>query len=129
MKVKSNGRGGTKTPSKSCPKKPLRFCPTHKGEGGARFGNEVGHPTFHSLSLFCGYPLLIGLTRAEPAKSGRTIAPPPPKKRGFLVTPIAALCDTPLSLPQGVAIVLIDPCGKARKRPTAAALTRRREAP
>ena len=62
MKVKSNGRGGTKTPSKSCPKKPLRFCPTHKGEGGARFGNEVGHPHLPlSLSFFCGSPLPIVL--------------------------------------------------------------------
>ena len=31
------------------------------------------------------------------------------------MAPIEALCHMPLSLPHGVAIVLIDPCGKARK--------------
>ena len=32
-----------------------------------------------SLSFFCGYPLQIGLPRADPEKSGRTIATPPPE--------------------------------------------------
>ena len=39
----------------------------------------------------------------------------PPPKAGGHVAPIAARCDMPLSGPMGVALVLMDPCGKARK--------------
>ena len=38
----------------------------------------------------------------------------PPKKAGGHVAPIAAFWDMPLSGPMGVALVLIDPCGKTR---------------
>ena len=41
--------------------------------------------------------LLIGLTRADPGKSGRTIATH--RKPGGHVAPIAARCSTPLSGP------------------------------
>ena len=41
----------------------------------------------------------------------------PPKKGVPLRPRIAALSGTPLSRPQGVALVLIYPCGKARKPP------------
>ena len=40
----------------------------------------------------------------------------PGTKGGFLPAPIAVLWNMPLSRPQGVAIVGIYPCGKARKR-------------
>ena len=41
----------------------------------------------------------------------------PPKKRGGMRPPIAAPRGVPLSGPMRVALVLIDPCGKARKQP------------
>ena len=55
----------------------------------------------HSLNsfVFRGLSLLIGFQRADTEKSGETIAPP--KKGGFLLTPIAALSGTPLSRPVG----------------------------
>ena len=62
-----------------------------------------GVPAPLSLKSFvsCGLSLLIGFPRADTEKSGETIATPP--KRGFLPAPIAALCNMPLSRPQGVA--------------------------
>ena len=62
-----------------------------------------GVPAPLSLNSFvsCGLSLLIGFPRADTEKSGETIATPP--KRGFLPAPIAALCNMPLSRPQGVA--------------------------
>ena len=46
----------------------------------------------------------------------------------LLPAPIAALCNMPLSRPQGVAIVGTYPCGKARKRTTTAVLRGGRKA-
>ena len=46
--------------------------------GGAGFWLKVWQIHIPlSLSCFLGYPLPIGLTRADPGKSGRTIATPP----------------------------------------------------
>ena len=73
---------------------------------------------FRSLSL------LFGFHNDDTEKSGETIATPP--KGGFLPASIAALSGTPLSGPQGVAIVGIYPCGKARKRRPGAARIKRR---
>ena len=84
--------------------------------GGCTGKKRGGVPAPHSLKsfVFRGLSLLIGFPRADTEKSGETIATPP--KRGFLRAPIAALSTVPLSRPQGVAIVGIYPCGKARKR-------------
>ena len=54
-------------------------------------------------------------SRAERQKFGRDDSDPP-KKRGGMRSRVAALWDRPLHRPQGVAIVGIYPCGKARKR-------------
>ena len=73
-----------------------------------------------SISFRWIYPLVIGLPRAERQKFGRKIATPP-QKGGGMRSRVAALWDTPLHRPQGVAIVGIYPCGKARKRRPGAA--------
>ena len=52
----------------------------------------------------------------------------PPQKRGGMRSRVAALWDRPLHRPQGVAIVGIYPCGKARKRRPGAARIKRRMA-
>ena len=95
-------------------------CRRDKEGGTARFGEEMRHRSIPLSLLFrCVCLLLIGLPRADPGRSGRTRAPPPPPKRGPLAAPAAARCGMPLSGPMGVALVLIDPCGKARKCPQA----------
>ena len=72
-------------------------------------------------SFICLIPLLlstmlIGLTRADPAKSGRTIATP--LKTGGSCGPGSGTVEhAAIAAPCGVAIVLIDPCGKARSSP------------
>ena len=76
----------------------------------------VTSPLSLNSFVFCGLSLLIGFPRADTEKSGETIATPP--KRGLLPAPIAALCNMPLSRPQGVAIVGIYPCGKAWNSPS-----------
>ena len=101
------------------------FCaPGTKGGWGIK-KREGGAPKhFLNSFVFSGLSLLFGLHRAGPQKTGRTIAPPPPPppKRGFPAAPIAALRGSASIRPQGVAIVGIYPCGKARKRTTTAAL-------
>ena len=96
--------------------------------GGCSRKKRGGVPTPHSLKsfVFRGLSLLIGFPRADTEKSGETIATPPQK--GFLPAPIAALSTVPLSRPQGVAIVGIYPCGKARNRRPGAAWIKRRMA-
>ena len=96
--------------------------------GGCTRKKRGGVPAPHSLNsfVFCGLSLLIGLPRmTDTEKSGETIATPPPKG-GFLLAPIAALWDRASIRPQGVAIVGIYPCGKARKRRPGAARIKRR---
>ena len=97
--------------------------------GGWNIKSRGGVPAPHSLKsfVFYGLPLLIGFPRADTEKSGETIATPPPKG-GFLPAPIAVLWNMPAIRPQGVAIVGIYPCGKARKRRPGAAWIKRRMA-
>ena len=58
-------------------------CNTLKRGGVAGFGQKVlPCHILLSISFLLGYPLPIGLTRADPGKSGRTIATPPPKTGG-----------------------------------------------
>ena len=87
-----------------------------KGGRGIKSRGGVAPPLSLNSFVFRGLPLLIGFQRADTEKSGKTIAPPPPPKRGFLLAPIAALRGSASIRPQGVAIVGIYPCGKARKR-------------
>ena len=91
--------------------------PQSQREGTARFSQEMRqNHILPSLSFRCGYPLHIGLTRADAAKSGRTITTPP-KTGGSCGPSSGALRHTVPAPPMRVAIVLIDPCGKARSSP------------
>ena len=76
----------------------------------------------HSLNsfVFCGLPLLFGFHNDDTEKSGKTIATPP--KRGVPTGPDSGPAGQSSIRPQGVAIVGIYPCGKARKRRPGAAL-------
>ena len=91
-----------------------------RGGCNKKSAGGVTSPLSLNSFVFCGLSLLIGFPRADTEKSGETIATPPPET-GFLPAPIAALCNIALSRPQGVAIVCIYPCGKARKRRLGAA--------
>ena len=100
----------------------------YRDKGGGCTGKKRGGvPAPLSLNsfVFCGLSLVIGFPRADTEKSGETIATPPPK-RGFPAAPIAALRGSASIRPQGVAIVGIYPCGKARKRRPGAARIKRR---
>ena len=78
-----------------------------KREGGA---SQVSLNSF----VFWALTLLIGFPRADTEKSGETIATPP--KRGVPTGPDRSPAGQSSIRPQGVAIVGIYPCGKARKR-------------
>ena len=96
-------------------------------KGGVRHNKAWGWniPTF--LELFC-FPWFAPTNRL-PACRDRKIKgddSDPPRKGGSYRPRVAARCGTPLHRPQGVAIVGIYPCGKARKRrPGAAGIKRR----
>ena len=77
-------------------------------------GVEHHHISLNSF-VFCGLSLLIGFHNDDTEKSGKTIATPP-ETGGGMRPRVAARCGTPYTGPQGVAIVGIYPCGKARKR-------------
>ena len=79
-----------------------------KREGGA---SQVSLNSF----VFCGLSLLICFPRADTEKSGETIATPP--KRGVPTGPDSGPAGQSSIRPQGVAIVGIYPCGKARSSP------------
>ena len=101
-----------------------------QGQKGGRDMKKREHGTSpHSFNsfVFCGLPLLFGFHDDDTGKSGETIATPP-KKGGAMRSRVAALWDRPLHRPQGVAIVGIYPCGKARKRRPGAARIKRRMA-
>ena len=85
-------------------------------KGGCNKKSAGGVTSTLSLNsfVFCDLQLLFGFHNDDTEKSEGDDSDPPPK-RGFLPAPIAALCNMPLSRPQGVAIVGIYPCGKARK--------------
>ena len=93
------------------------------GRGIKSRGGVAPTLSFNSF-VISGFPLLIGFHNDDREKSGKTIATPP--KRGFLPAPIAALSNIASIRPQGVAIVGIYPCGKARKRRLTAARSKRR---
>ena len=78
-----------------------------KREGGA---SQVSLNSF----VFCGLPLLFGFHNDDTEKSRKTIATPP--KRGVPTGPDSGPAGQSSIRPQGVAIVGIYPCGKARKR-------------
>ena len=69
-------------------------------------------------------PLLFGFHNDDTEKSGETIATPP--KRGVPTGPDSGAEWHSSIRPQGVAIVGIYPCGKARKRRHGAARIKRR---
>ena len=88
-------------------------------EGGA---SQVSLNSF----VFCGLPILFGFHDDDTEKSGETIATPP--KRGVPTGPDSGPAGQSSIRPQGVAIVVIYPCGKARKRTTTAVLRGGRKA-
>ena len=98
-------------------------------KGGCSRKKRGGVPAPHSLNsfVFCGLSLLIGFPRADTEKSGETIATPP--KRGVPTGPDSGTVFHAPIRPQGVAIVGIYPCGKARKRRPGAARIKRRVGP
>ena len=88
--------------------------------GGCTGKKRGGVPAPLSLNsfFFCGLSLLIGFPRADTEKSGETIAtppPPPPPETGVPTGPDSGTEYRASIRPQGVAIVGIYPCGKARK--------------
>ena len=96
--------------------------------GGCTGKKRGGVPAPLSLNsfVFCGLSLLIGFPRADTEKSGETIATPP--QRGVPTGPDSGTQYRASIRPQGVAIVGIYPCGKARKRRPGAAQIKRRMA-
>ena len=82
----------------------------------AEFGLKVWQSHIPlSLSCFLGYPLPIGLTRADPGKSGRTIATPP--KSGGSCGPDRGEVLHASTRPLGGRSRPVYPCGKAHKSP------------
>ena len=79
-----------------------------KKRGGGTF------PLSLKSFVFLGLRLLFGFHNADTEKSGETIATPP--KRGVPTGPDSGPLEHTAIRPQGVAIVGIYPCGKARKR-------------
>ena len=90
--------------------------------GGCNKKSAGGVTSTLSLNsfVFCGFSLLIGFPRADTEKSGETIATPP--ETGVPTGPDSGTVGHASIRPQGVAIVGIYPCGKARKRRPGAAL-------
>ena len=84
-------------------------------QGGCSKNHSRDVPkSFSTISLILLW--LSPTNRTPPCRSrkiGEDESDPPPK-RGALAAPGAARCSTPILAPQGVALVLIDPCGKAR---------------
>ena len=94
--------------------RPIQNGTGTKGGGVAEFSQEMFHNKFAlSLSIFCGYLLLIGLRRADPEKSERTIATPQ-KSAGHAV-PRRRRCCTPLLGPTGGSLSsLLIPAGRLK---------------
>ena len=84
--------------------------------GGCTRKKRGGVPAPHSLNsfVFLGLPLLFGFHDDDTEKSGETIATPP--ETGVPTGPDSGTEYHASIRPQGVAIVGIYPCGKARKR-------------
>ena len=93
-------------------------CFSVQGQRGGCTGKKRGGvPAPHSLKsfVFRGLSLLIGFPRADTEKSGETIATPP--ETGVPTGPDSGTEYRASIRPQGVAIVGIYPCGKARSNP------------
>ena len=103
------------------------FVPQGQREGcGGKKRGGVASPLSLNSFVFRGLSLLIGFPRADRAKSGETIATPP--ETGVPTGPDSGAVFHASIRPQGVAIVGIYPCGKARKRRPGAAWIKRRMA-
>ena len=85
--------------------------------GGWNIKSRGGGTSQLSLNsrVFYGLPLLFGFHNDDTEKSGETIATPP--KRGVPTGPDSGPLEHTAIRPQGVAIVGIYPCGKARNSP------------
>ena len=126
--IRHGGPCGLRTRMRSAERGKIRWFLCHWGphvkclpqgsEGGVyqNFRLRCTTTTFLYLSHSA---VVIPCESAPPVPSGRKRGDEsdPPRKAGGHVTPIAALCHTPLSGPMGVALVLIYPCGKARNSP------------
>ena len=96
------------------------FATGTKGGGGIKSCGGVPAPhSLHSF-VFKGLPLLFGFHNDDTEKSEETIATP--KKRGVPTGPDSGAEWHASIRPQGVAIVGIYPCGKARNSPPGAVL-------
>ena len=93
--------------------------------GGWGIKKREGGTSPHSSKsfVFRGLLLLFGFHDDDTEKSGKTIAPPP--ERGVPTGPDSGTVGHASIRPQGVAIVGIYPCGKARNRPRRGAERRR----
>ena len=98
-------------------------------KGGVFQEKAWGCSTPHSLNsfVFRGLPLLFGFHNDDTEKSEGDDSDPPPK-RGVPTGPDSGTVFHASIRPQGVAIVGIYPCGKARKRRPGAARIKRRMA-
>ena len=85
--------------------------------GGWNIRKRGGGTSPYSLNsfIFRCLPLLFGFHNDDTEKSKKTIAPPP--ETGFPAVPCSGAMRHALHRPQGVAIVGIYPCGKARNTP------------
>ena len=89
-----------------------------RSEGGVLQDSEL--PSYNALFRYLFHSaVFIPCESARPSRTGEKEgdeSDPPPK--GAPLRPrIAVLSYIPLSGPRGVALVLIYPCGKARKQP------------
>ena len=94
------------------PQRTACFLP--QGQRGGCGSVGVWPPHSFNSFVFCGLPLLFGFHNDDTEKCGKTIATPP--KRGVPTGPDRSPAGQSSIRPQGVAIVGIYPCGKARKR-------------
>ena len=85
-----------------------------RGGCGIKSRGGVAPPLSLKSFVSCGLSLLIGFPRADTEKYGETIATPP--ETGVPTGPDSGAEWHASIRPQGVAIVGIYPCGKARKR-------------
>ena len=99
----------------------------HGQRGGWNIKKRGGGTSPLSLNsfVFRGLSLLIGFPCADTEKFGETIATPP--ETGVPTGPDSGTVEHAPIRPQGVAIVGIYPCGKARKRRRPAALKEGRQ--
>ena len=99
--------------------RPAYFLPQgQRVEWGIKKREGGTSPHSSKSFVFRGLPLLFGFHDNDTEKSGETIATPPPET-GVPTGPDSGTVGHASIRPQGVAIVLIDPCGKARNSPQA----------